>query len=87
MAGRSRLRARLGRAAGRLLGLFLKACLALVLVWLAAVALYRVSDPALTPLMLIRMTEGLGRTQDPRALAEIAPALPRMVVAAEGNLF
>jgi monofunctional biosynthetic peptidoglycan transglycosylase len=54
---------------------------------LALTALYRVVPPPLTPLMVIRLAEGEGLRRSWLPLREIAPALPRSVVAAEDNLF
>jgi len=61
--------------------------LAVLLAPLALVALYRVVPPPFTPLMIIRYGEGEGIERDWVPLEQIAPALPRLVVAAEDNLF
>lgn len=53
----------------------------------AVVLLYRIVPPPLTPLMVIRYGEGEAMTRDWTPLEDIAPALPRLVVAAEDNLF
>lgn len=66
------------------------ALLALVLfVALPAVliGLYTVVPPPVTPLMLIRWTEGHGIVKDWVPLSQISPHLPAAVIAAEDNLF
>ena len=60
---------------------------AVLLLPLAVTALYRFVPPPITPLMMIRLVQGEGLERHWRPLNEIAPALPRSVVAAEDNLF
>ena len=43
--------------------------------------------PPATPLMLIRLVQGYGIAKDWTRLEDIAPSLPRSVIAAEDNLF
>ena len=66
------------------------------LLWAAAIvllapllvlAVYRFVPPPGTPLMLIRLTEGEDRRYRWVPLKAMAPSLPRLVVAAEDNLF
>lgn len=62
--------------------------LALILLAPAALlALYRVVDPPVTPLMLIRAAEGHSITKSWRALERISPHLARAVIASEDNRF
>ncbi len=61
--------------------------LAVLLLPAAVILLYRFVPPPLTPLMVIRYGEGEAIDKSWRPLGEIAPALPRSVVAAEDNLF
>lgn len=64
--------------------------LSLVVVLLAPAAvilLYRVVPPPFTPLMIIRYGQGEAIEREWRGLEQIAPALPRSVIAAEDNLF
>ena len=49
--------------------------------------LYSVVPPPITPLMVIRLFQGEGLTKDWTRLEEIAPHVPRAVVAAEDNRF
>lgn len=66
------------------------AILALVFALLApagVLLLYRVVPPPATPLMVIRYGQGEAIEKQWRALDEIAPALPRSVIAAEDNHF
>jgi monofunctional glycosyltransferase len=51
------------------------------------VALYRFVDPPLTPLMLMRMTQGEPLHYQPVPLARVSPHLVRAVIASEDNLF
>jgi monofunctional glycosyltransferase len=53
----------------------------------AALLIFRVIPPLFTPLMVIRYAEGESMTRHWVPLDRIAPALPRLVVAAEDNLF
>ncbi|MBU8541178.1 monofunctional biosynthetic peptidoglycan transglycosylase [Falsiroseomonas tokyonensis] len=53
----------------------------------ALILAYRVIPPPVTPLMLIRATQGHGLQRDWVALDRIAPALARAVIASEDNLF
>ena len=49
--------------------------------------LYRLLPPPVTPLMLMRLTEGAGLSKDWVTLEEIAPSLREAVIAAEDNRF
>ncbi len=53
----------------------------------ALIALYRVVDPPITPLMLIRLAEGQSISKSWRDLERISPHLPRAVIASEDNRF
>jgi len=53
----------------------------------AGLLVYRVLPVPLTPLMLIRLTEGEGRRQDWTQLADLPPALVRAVIASEDARF
>jgi len=53
----------------------------------ALLLVYRFVPVPLTPLMVIRLVEGQRLDKDWVPLEEIAPALPRAVIAAEDNLF
>jgi monofunctional biosynthetic peptidoglycan transglycosylase len=53
----------------------------------ALVLIYRFVPPPITPLMVIRLAEGEGLHKEWVPLGDIAPALPRAVVAAEDNRF
>jgi monofunctional biosynthetic peptidoglycan transglycosylase len=67
---------------------FLRRLLAVIVLAPAAVVpLYRFAPPPGTPLMLIRLAEGERADYRFVPLAQIAPELPRLVVAAEDNLF
>jgi len=77
----------LTRALRRLGRLLLRAALVLLGLWAALVVGYRWIDPPGTPLMLLRLAEGHGIDRRSVRLGDIAPALPRAVVAAEDNLF
>ena len=50
-------------------------------------AIYRFVPPPGTPLMLKRLVQGYGLDKDWVPLEQIAPALPRSVIASEDNLF
>jgi monofunctional biosynthetic peptidoglycan transglycosylase len=67
--------------------LLLYSLLALLLPPLALALIYRFVPPPITPLMLIRLTEGEGLDKQWQPLARIAPALADAVVAAEDNRF
>ncbi|MBM3546370.1 MAG: monofunctional biosynthetic peptidoglycan transglycosylase [Alphaproteobacteria bacterium] len=54
---------------------------------LAVLLVYRFLPPPITPLMIIRQIEGEPLRYDWVPLDAIAPSLPRLVVAAEDNLF
>ena len=63
-----------------------------ILVVLAAIPLlatlaYRWIDPPVTPLMVMRWFDGAAIDHRPVALAAVAPALPRAVIASEDNRF
>jgi monofunctional biosynthetic peptidoglycan transglycosylase len=60
--------------------------LALLVPLLVIVAARFVAPPA-TPLMVIRLIQGYGLHQQWTAYEDIAPALPRAVIASEDNLF
>lgn len=51
------------------------------------IALYRVVNPPLTPLMLIRAAEGEPRQQTWVPLSQISPWLPRAIIASEDQRF
>ena len=77
----------LRRAFRRVLRIALRLVLAVLLFWTALLLAYRWLDPPLTPLMALRLAEGHGLAHRSVALAAIAPALPRAVIAAEDNRF
>lgn len=68
----------------RLAGIVLAALVGLVAVLIVA---YRWIDPPVTPLMLLRLPEAGTIRRTSLSLDEIAPALPRSVVASEDNRF
>lgn len=72
------------RALGRLLA---RVVLIAVAILAVLIALYRFVDPPITPLMVIRLIEGDGMQRTGRSLNEMAPDLPRAVLAAEDNRF
>lgn len=79
-------------AAGRLLRRGIRAAvlgmLALVLLAVGWAALYRVVDPPVTPLMLIRwLQDGLPMERTPVGLDRISPHLVRAVIASEDSRF
>lgn len=80
-------RARLKAFARRLKRAAIGLALVILLAPPAVFTLYAVVPPPVTPLMLIRLAEGEGLDRDWVSLEEIAPALPRAVIAAEDNLF
>lgn len=61
--------------------------LALLLGPPALILLFAFVPPPGTPLMLVRLVQGYGLTKDWTPLDDIAPALPRSVIASEDNLF
>ena len=67
--------------------LLLRIVAVVLLAPLAALLAYRFLPVPGTPLMLIRLAEGEALRYDWVPLNEIAPSLPRLVVAAEDNLF
>jgi len=71
----------------RLRRLVLWGTLAVLGTLLALIIAYRVVDPPITPLMLIRQHEGATLTRRNVSLSRIAPALPRAAIAAEDNRF
>jgi monofunctional biosynthetic peptidoglycan transglycosylase len=71
----------------RILRASLRLALAILLLPTALILLYRLVDPPLTPLMLIRLAQGHGLAHDSVALADIAPSLRQAVIAAEDNRF
>lgn len=73
--------------AGRLHRAVVILLLALLWVPLALILVHRFVPVPITPLMIIRLVEGEGLRKDWVALEDIAPALPRAVIAAEDNLF
>jgi monofunctional biosynthetic peptidoglycan transglycosylase len=78
------------RSGGRRMDLrrrLLRAGLALLLGPPTLILLFAIVPPPVTPLMAIRLIQGYGLTKDWTALDDIAPSLPRAVVAAEDNLF
>ncbi|TVQ29928.1 MAG: monofunctional biosynthetic peptidoglycan transglycosylase [Geminicoccaceae bacterium] len=52
-----------------------------------AMLAYRVVQPPITPLQLIRLVEGHGFTRELRPLDQISPHLARAVIASEDNFF
>jgi monofunctional biosynthetic peptidoglycan transglycosylase len=75
------------RIAGRIRHVLVCVALAGLLVPFALLLLYRFVPPPITPLMVIRLTEGQGLRRNWVPLKQIAPALPDAVVASEDNLF
>lgn len=71
----------------RLWRLLKRIVLLAILLWAGGIVVYRFVGPPITPLMLIRMTEGEGLSRQPVALEKVAPVLPRTVIAAEDNKF
>ena len=71
----------------RLWRLLKLAVLALLLLWLGGILAYRVVDPPITPLMLLRQAEGEGLAHQSVRLEQIATSLPRSVIASEDNRF
>ncbi len=67
--------------------LFLRALLVFELLPAALIGLYSVVPPPVTPLMLIRWTEGHSIAKDWVPIAQMSPHLPAAVIAAEDNLF
>jgi len=65
--------------------------LALVLIpplgLVAALAAYRVVQPPVTALQLVRLAQGHGFAREPVAAAALGPHLPRALIAAEDNRF
>jgi len=65
--------------------------LALVLIpplgLVAALAAYRVVQPPVTALQLVRLAQGNGFAREPVAAAALGPHLPRALIAAEDNRF
>jgi len=59
----------------------------LVLFPATVILVYGFVPPPITPLMLIRMTEGEGITKDWTPLSHISPNVPDAVIAAEDNRF
>ncbi|HSO41884.1 MAG TPA: transglycosylase domain-containing protein, partial [Rhodospirillales bacterium] len=53
----------------------------------ALIALFRLVDPPITPLMLIRLAEGQSINKSWRELERISPHLARAVIASEDNRF
>jgi monofunctional biosynthetic peptidoglycan transglycosylase len=52
-----------------------------------AVVVYRFVPPPATPLMVIRLVEGKGWNHHWRSIADVSPALPRALIAAEDARF
>jgi monofunctional biosynthetic peptidoglycan transglycosylase len=71
----------------RLRRLLLMVLAVLLLPPAALIALYRLVDPPVTPLMLIRLAEGHGIDKSWRDLGRISPHLSRAVIASEDNRF
>ncbi|MCC7049948.1 MAG: monofunctional biosynthetic peptidoglycan transglycosylase [Alphaproteobacteria bacterium] len=61
--------------------------LALLVLWLGGILVYRFIDPPLTPLMLLRLGDGVGIDHASVALGQVSASLPRAVIAAEDNRF
>lgn len=74
-------------APGRLGRWLLRGFLALLLLPVPLILLYRFVPPPVTPLMLIRAAEGEPIHRDWVPYARIAPALPRAVIASEDERF
>jgi monofunctional biosynthetic peptidoglycan transglycosylase len=53
----------------------------------AALAAYRVVQPPVTALQLVRLAQGHGFAREPVAAAALGPHLPRALIAAEDNRF
>lgn len=64
-----------------------RALLVALLAPLALIAIGRFVPVAVTPLMLIRLTQGYGLSHDWVSLEEISPHFRRAVIASEDNLF
>jgi monofunctional glycosyltransferase len=72
----------------RRLGRFAAGCVSgFVILSLVLVVLYRHIPPPVTPLMVLRLTEGYGLHKDWRPLDEISPTLIRAVIASEDQRF
>lgn len=71
----------------RLRRLLLMLLAALLLAPAALLAAYRLFDPPVTPLMLIRLAEGHDIDKTWRGLGRISPHLARAVIASEDNRF
>ncbi len=71
----------------RLRRLLLTLLAALLLAPAALIVLYRLVDPPITPLMLIRLAEGHGIDKSWRGLDRISPHLARAAIASEDNRF
>jgi monofunctional biosynthetic peptidoglycan transglycosylase len=64
-----------------------RVALALLLAPPVLILIFAFVPPPATPLMLIRLVQGYGIAKDWTALEDMAPSLPRSVIAAEDNLF
>ena len=84
VAGVANARRRRAPSLRRALGLVLLVLLGTPVV---LIALYRVVNPPLTPLMLIRAAEGEPRQQTWVPLSQISPWLPRAIIASEDQRF
>jgi monofunctional biosynthetic peptidoglycan transglycosylase len=68
-------------------GLVWRVGVALVVAPTLLIALYRIVDPPVTPLMLLRVFEGEGLRHEAVPLSQISPHLIAAVIAAEDNRF
>ena len=75
------------RAVRRIARFVLRLAGALLLLWLVLILLYRVVEPPLTPLMLLRLPEAGRIERHIVPLPAIARALPEAVIASEDNRF
>jgi len=76
-----------GRKGGRLARAVMWLLVATVVFPVALTVIYRFVPPPITVLMVQRMFEGRGLDRRWRSLDDIAPALPRAVIAAEDSQF
>lgn len=63
------------------------AVVALAALWAGGILAYRFVDPPMTPLMLLRLGDGVGINHASIGLGQVAASLPRAVIAAEDNRF
>lgn len=65
----------------------LRVCVGLIVAVCGHIALFSVAPVPLTPLMLLRLTDGHGLTKDWVPIEQMSPHLARSVIAAEDNRF